>query len=60
MIEESFTQEAMLAAAEDYDNQLNLGGDGIMGYVEIPLIKVNLPIYHGSGGSGFSADSILF
>lgn len=55
MIEESFTQEAMLAAAEDYDNQLNLGGDGIMGYVEIPLIKVNLPIYHGTDSETLDA-----
>lgn len=55
IIEESFTQEAMLAAAEDYDNQLNLGGDGIMGYVEIPLIKVNLPIYHGTDSETLDA-----
>lgn len=55
MIEESFTQEAMLAAAEDYDNQLNLGGDGIMGYVEIPMIKVNLPIYHGTDSETLDA-----
>ena len=55
MIEESFTQEAMLAAAEDYDSQLNLGGDGIMGYVEIPLIKVNLPIYHGTDSETLDA-----
>lgn len=55
MVEESFTQEAMLAAAEDYDNQLNLGGDGIMGYVEIPLIKVNLPIYHGTDSETLDA-----
>ena len=55
MIEESFTQEAMLAAAEDYDDQLNLGGDGIMGYVEIPLINVNLPIYHGTDSETLDA-----
>lgn len=35
--------------AEEYRNLLNLGGDGIMGYVEIPSIKVYLPIYHGTG-----------
>lgn len=55
VIEESFTQEAMLAAAEDYDNQLNLTGDGIMGYVEIPLINVNLPIYHGTDSETLDA-----
>ena len=45
---EAFSQEALLWASEDYAHQLNLAGDGIMGYVEIPLIQVNLPIYHGT------------
>lgn len=45
---EAFSQEALLWASEDYEHQLNLAGDGIMGYVEIPLIQVNLPIYHGT------------
>lgn len=47
-LSEAFSQEALLGASEDYENQLNLAGDGIMGYVEIPLIQVNLPIYHGT------------
>ena len=47
--EEAYSQEALLAASEDYDSQLNIGADGIMGYVEIPKISVNLPIYHGTG-----------
>lgn len=33
---------------EPYASLLNLEGDGIMGYVEIPKISVNLPIYHGT------------
>lgn len=32
---------------EEYNQQLNIGGKGIMGYVDIPSINVNLPIYHG-------------
>lgn len=32
---------------EEYNNILDVGGTGIMGYVEIPDIKVSLPIYHG-------------
>lgn len=32
---------------EDYDSLLNLSGTGIMGYVEIPALCVNIPIYHG-------------
>ena len=47
--EEAYSQEALLAASENYDSQLNIGGAGIMGYVEIPKISVNLPIYHGTG-----------
>lgn len=31
-----------------YADLLNVEGDGIMGYVEIPRISVNLPIYHGT------------
>lgn len=33
---------------EPYAGLLNLEGNGIMGYVEIPKISVNLPIYHGT------------
>lgn len=33
---------------EDYENMLNLDGNGVMGYIEIPKIEVKLPIYHGS------------
>lgn len=45
---EAFTQAALQSASEDYVNQLDPSGSGIMGYVEIPKIGVNLPIYHGS------------
>lgn len=31
-----------------YANLLNLEGDGMMGYVEVPKIDVYLPIYHGT------------
>lgn len=47
--EEAYSQEAIQAASEDYVNQLDLSGTGIMGYVEIPTIGVDLPIYHGTG-----------
>ena len=46
---ESYSKEAILSASEDYEHQLNVTGDGIMGYIEIPKINVNLPIYHGTG-----------
>lgn len=31
-----------------YQEELNLTGNGVMGYIEIPSIQVNLPIYHGT------------
>ena len=49
--EDSFSNEALLNAIEDYVGLLNLAGDGIMGYVEIPKIGVSLPIYHGTNNS---------
>lgn len=44
----AFSQEAILAAAEDYYDILNVNTEGIMGYIEIPKIAVYLPIYHGT------------
>ncbi len=35
----------------DYDNILNLSGTGIMGYISIPMIQVEIPIYHGTSES---------
>lgn len=34
---------------KDYDKILDITGTGIMGYVSIPQIRVELPIYHGTG-----------
>ncbi len=49
--EDSFSKETLLSASENYGSLLNLAGDGIMGYVEIPTIGVTLPIYHGTNNS---------
>lgn len=35
----------------EYNKLLNLTGNGIMGYIQIPVIGVKLPIYHGTGES---------
>lgn len=43
-----FTKDALIKAAESYDTLLNVREDGLIGYVEIPAIGVNLPIYHGT------------
>ena len=32
----------------EYDQILDIGGLGIMGYIEVPAIGVTLPIYHGT------------
>ncbi len=34
--------------ADDYESQLNVDGTGNMGFITIPKISVNLPIYHGT------------
>lgn len=50
---------------QSYNQLLNINGDGIMGYVDIPCINVYLPIYHGTdgdtlqGGIGHLASSSL-
>ena len=33
---------------EEYNQLLDVSGNGIMGYIEIPSLKVVLPIYHGT------------
>lgn len=35
----------------EYESLLNISGTGIMGYVQVPKINVNLPIYHGTDGA---------
>lgn len=45
---DAYSHEAILQASEDYKSQLDLTGRGIMGYVQIPAISVQLPIFHGT------------
>lgn len=40
----AFTEEEK----REYENLLNVSGNGIIGYIEIPLIGCSLPIYHGT------------
>ena len=35
-------------SASDYDYLLNIAGDGMMCYVDIPKINCRLPVYHGT------------
>ena len=46
-----YNREAVQAASVDYDGLLDVTGSGIMGYVEIPKLGLNLPIYHGTSES---------
>lgn len=39
------------AEQAEYQSLLNMDGTGIMGYIEIPNIKLSLPIYHGTEDS---------
>lgn len=51
ILTDPFDQEALkssAAKAGGYESLLNINGDGIMGYIEIPAIDVKLPIYHGT------------
>ena len=46
--ESAFSRAGQALAAENYYTLLNIGADGIMGYIEIPKIAIYLPIYHGT------------
>ena len=43
-----FLLDGKYVISPEYQEILNYTGDGIMGYVEIPDINVNLPFYHGT------------
>lgn len=32
-----------------YNSTLNVSGDGVMGYLTVPKLEINMPIYHGTG-----------
>lgn len=39
---------------EGYDDILNVTGTGVMGYITIPALRLELPIYHGTNASVLS------
>lgn len=45
---DAYNKDAILAASESYERQLNIAGNGIMAYIDIPKINVNLPVYHNT------------
>ena len=44
----AFSKDVLSDASANYEEQLNVTGRGIMGYVTVPKINVTLPIYHGT------------
>ncbi len=46
-----FDEDAVRFAAEGYDEVLNVDGEGMMAYIDIPSINVHLPIYHGTSAA---------
>lgn len=47
-ISDPFDPSQVKGTVGEYDQLLNLTGDGVMGYIEIPAISVYLPIAHGT------------
>ncbi len=43
-----FGEDSEDSSDSDYRNVLNIGNDGIMGYISIPKINVRLSVYHGT------------
>ena len=46
VVTDPFDPDAERPTGEDYDNVLNLSGDGVMATINIPKIHVELPVYH--------------
>jgi len=48
ILTDPFDPNAIKETSQDYYDTLNMNGDGIMGYIEIPKINVKLVLYHGT------------
>lgn len=51
----TYNPETLAQISDGYNELLNISGDGIMGYVEIPSLNINLPIYHGTDSETLEA-----
>ena len=47
-VHDPFVEGSGYAVPDNYEDVLNINGDGVMGYIEIPAIDCYLPIYHGT------------
>ena len=48
IITDPFDKEAYEKIGANYEKTLNVDGNGLIGYIDIPKINVYLPIYHGT------------
>lgn len=48
VVQNNYSDEALDLANVGYDALLNLNGDSIMAYVEVPALKIYLPVSHGT------------
>ena len=48
VVQNNYSDEALDLAAVGYDAILNLNGDSIMAYVEVPALEIYLPVSHGT------------
>jgi len=48
VLRDPFDPEALMETTVEYEERLNMAGNGVMGYIEIPKINVNLAIFHGT------------
>lgn len=48
VVQNNYSEEALDLANVGYEALLNLNGDGIMGYIEIPKLDIYLPVSHGT------------
>lgn len=49
VLRDPFDPDSLRESTAEYEERLNLSGDGIMGYIEIPKINVHLAVFHGTG-----------
>ena len=50
-VHDPFLEGSGMVMADNYYEVLNINDDGVMGYITIPKIAVNIPIYHGTAES---------
>lgn len=47
-VHDPFVPGSGYALPENYEQVLNVAGDGVMGSIDIPSVDIELPIYHGT------------